>query len=403
MIVVGIALLIVARNVIGSMPPNYQNDDDGSFIQLLQGMAKLLSIAGILFLLAGVGCEIFALHMTSNAARAGVSSSDNIISDGDITTKDDTEVEGDTTTEDDTTIEEDAPTKDDTTIEEDTPTKDDITSEDNTEQPDSATTESNPATENVPAVVSQPKITLSVKGKSAIIMDMDNGAILYEKKAYTKRANASTVKLLTAAVAVEHMPLSKRIKITSYAAKTEPQKLYMRRGDRYYLKDLLYSMLMRSDNDCAVAVAEGTAGSVKKFMRLANQKAQEIGCSNTYFSTPNGLDTNGKQYTTAYDLALITKYAYSNDTVQKILKKKTYRFKSKQGRRHTVRNINILLDSKKYYCVGKTGYTSRAGFCFAGVYTYQGHSYVLITLGCKTSVKRWNDVKKMIRACQSIQ
>lgn len=246
------------------------------------------------------------------------------------------------------------------------------------------------------------KISLSLSGKYAVIMDMDTGKVIYSKNAKTKCHNASTTKLMTAVVAVEkNKSLKKKVRISANASSTIAVKLGMTTGDRYYLKDLLYAMLLPSANDCAVAVAEGTSGSVDKFMKEVNKKVKEIGCKNTQFGTPNGLRSSKAHYTTAYDLALIMQYAYENETIRKILKKKQYSFKSLNGRHHTVTNTNRMLNDKNYYCVGKTGNGWTAKYCFTGVYTYKGHSYVIVTLGSSWEGGRFSDARKMIAACKS--
>jgi len=249
------------------------------------------------------------------------------------------------------------------------------------------------------------KIKLSLTGKCAVIMDMDSGKILYSKNGNVKRHNASTTKLATAIVAVErNKSLKKKIKISGNASNNgssaDTVKLGMSTGDSYYLKDLLHAMLLKSANDTAVAIAEGTSGSEARFMKQVNKKMKKIGCKNTVFGTPNGLRSSNTHYTTAKDLAKIMRYAYQNDTIRKILKKKTYSFKSIRGRRHTVSSTNALLNSKDYYCVGKTGNGWTAQYCYTGVYTYKGHSYVIVTLGNATDGGKWSDAKKMMAACK---
>ncbi len=249
------------------------------------------------------------------------------------------------------------------------------------------------------------KIKLSLTGKSAVIMDIDSGKLLYSKNANVKRHNASTTKLATAIVAVEqNKSLKKKIKISSNVGKigsdADIVKLGMRTGDSYYLKDLLHAMLLKSANDTAVAIAEGTSGSEARFMKQVNKKMKKIGCRKTVFGTPSGLRSSKTHYTTAKDLALITRYAYQNDTIRSILKKKTYSFKSLGGRKHTVSSTNMLLKNKDYYCIGKTGNGDTAKYCYTGVYTYKGHSYVIVSLGNATDGGKWNDAKKMIEACK---
>lgn len=253
----------------------------------------------------------------------------------------------------------------------------------------------------VQAKSSTSRISLSLTGKCAVIMDMDSGKVLYKKNAKTKCHNASTTKLMTAIVAVEkNKSLKKKIKISSNASSTIAVKLGMSTGDLYYLRDLLHGMLLPSANDCAVAIAEGTSGNVDKFMKEVNKKVKTIGCKNTQFGTPNGLRSSKTHYTTAYDLALIMRYAYNNDTIRSILKKKNYSFKSMKGRRHSVTSTNYLLNSKDYYCIGKTGNGWTAKYCYTGVYTYKGHSYVIVSLGNETDAGKWSDAKKMMAACK---
>ena len=253
----------------------------------------------------------------------------------------------------------------------------------------------------VQAKTTASKIDVSITGKYGVIMDMDTGKVLYKKNAKKKCENASTTKLMTAIVAAEkNENLNKKIKISSNASNTMAVKIYMNRGDFYHLSDLMHAMLIRSANDCSVAIAEGTSGSVNRFMKQVNKKAKKIGCKKTHFGTPNGLHTSKPHYTTAYDLALITEYAYNNETIRKILKKKKYSFKSIKGKKHSVETTNLMLKKKKFYCVGKTGNGSVAKYCFTGVYTYEGHSYVIVTLGNRAENGRWSDAKKMIKECK---
>lgn len=247
--------------------------------------------------------------------------------------------------------------------------------------------------------------SLSLSGQRAVIMDMDSGKILYKKNPNVHCHNASTTKLATAIVAVEqNKSLKKKVRISGNASgvgsSSDTVKLGMSTGDSYYLEDLLHGMLLKSANDTSVAIAEGTSGSEARFMKQVNKKMKKIGCKNTVFGSSNGLRSSNTHYTTAKDLALIMRYAYKNDTIRGIMKKKSYSFKSIGGRYHTVSNTNALLSSKDYYCIGKTGNGWTAKYCYTGVYTYKAHSYVLVTLGNATDGGKWSDAKKMIAACK---
>ncbi len=161
---------------------------------------------------------------------------------------------------------------------------------------------------------------LSLDGKYAVILDGETGEVLYKKNAKTKCHNASTTKLMTAITAVEeNANLKKKVKISGNAAGQDGVKLGMYAGEKYYMKDLISAMLILSACDCADAVAEGTSGSVNKFMKVMNKKVKKLGCKNTKFGTPSGLRSSNTHYTTAYDIALITKYAYENKTLRNII------------------------------------------------------------------------------------
>ena len=146
---------------------------------------------------------------------------------------------------------------------------------------------------------------------SAVLMDAESGRILYEKKGEEFLANASTTKILTCILALEEGDLGDQVVISEYAASMPDVQLNITPGERYFLKDLLYALMLESHNDVAVAIAEYLEGNCENFSDKMNQKAKEIGCQNTYFLTPNGLDAVKGQKnhgTTAKDLAQIMRY-----------------------------------------------------------------------------------------------
>ena len=125
---------------------------------------------------------------------------------------------------------------------------------------------------------------------SAVLMDGDSGRVLYEKEGETPRANASTTKVLTCILALEDGKGDDYVQVSSNAAAQPDVRLGIQKGEQYYLEDLLYSLMLQSHNDAAVAIAEHIGGSVEGFAAMMNQKAKEIGCTDTHFVTPNGLD-----------------------------------------------------------------------------------------------------------------
>ena len=162
---------------------------------------------------------------------------------------------------------------------------------------------------------------------SAVLMDGDSGRVLYEKEGETPRANASTTKVLTCILALENGKGDDYVQVSSNAAAQPDVRLGIQKGEQYYLEDLLYSLMLQSHNDAAVAIAEHIGGSVEGFAAMMNQKAKEIGCTDTHFVTPNGLDardSGGSHHTTARDLALIMRYAIQNPMFLKITETRDY-------------------------------------------------------------------------------
>lgn len=238
---------------------------------------------------------------------------------------------------------------------------------------------------------------------SAVLMDGESGRVLYEKDGERPLANASTTKVLTCIVALENSPGDDYVLISQNAASQPEVKLGLQKGEQYYLEDLLYSLMLKSHNDTAVAIAEHCGGSVEGFARMLNRKAKQIGCKNTYFITPNGLDAedeNGKHHTTAKDLALIMRYAIKNETFLHIAQTRDYTFSEITGKRtFSVHNANAFLDMRDGVLAGKTGYTSQAGYCYVCAWEKEGKTFIVSLLGCgwpNHKTYKWSDTKKLL-------
>lgn len=238
---------------------------------------------------------------------------------------------------------------------------------------------------------------------SAVLMDGDSGRVLYEKDGKTPLANASTTKVLTCIVALESSPGDDYVQVSQNAASQPEVRLGLQKGEQYYLEDLLYSLMLKSHNDTAVAIAEHCGGTVEGFARMLNRKAKQIGCKDTYFITPNGLDAqdeNGKHHTTAEDLALIMRYAIKNKTFLHISQTRDYTFSEITGKRtFSVHNANALLDMMDGVLAGKTGYTSQAGYCYVCAWEEEGETFVVSLLGCgwpNHKTYKWSDTKKLL-------
>lgn len=238
---------------------------------------------------------------------------------------------------------------------------------------------------------------------SAVLMDGESGRVLYEKDGERPLANASTTKVLTCIVALENSSGDDYVQVSQNAASQPEVKLGLQKGEQYYLEDLLYSLMLKSHNDTAVAIAEHCGGSVEGFARMLNRKAKQIGCKNTYFITPNGLDAedeNGKHHTTAKDLALIMRYAIKNETFLHIAQTRDYTFSEITGKRtFSVHNANAFLDMRDGVLAGKTGYTSQAGYCYACAWEKEGKTFIVSLLGCgwpNHKTYKWSDTEKLL-------
>lgn len=238
---------------------------------------------------------------------------------------------------------------------------------------------------------------------SAVLMDAGSGRVLYEKNGDDPRANASTTKVLTCILALENGAGDDYVEVSARAAGQPDVQLNMQEGEQYYLEDLLYSLMLESHNDTAVAIAEHIGGSVEGFARMMNEKAAEIGCTDTHFVTPNGLDdedSGGIHHTTAHDLAFIMRYAIRSTTFLKITETREYTFSDLSGKRQfTVHNANALLDMTDGVLSGKTGFTFDAGYCYVCAVQRDGKTFIISLLGCgwpNNKTYKWKDTMTLL-------
>lgn len=240
---------------------------------------------------------------------------------------------------------------------------------------------------------------LSLHALSALLMDASNNRVLYEENGFKRRSMASTTKIMTCIIALENGDLSDVVNVSSYAASMPDVQLGIRNGEQYYLKDCLYSLMLESHNDVAVAIAEHVGGSVEGFATMMNDKARELGCEDTNFVTANGLDANG-HYTTARDLAVIASYAIDNPQFIEITNTSSYVLREiTKGRNHTVTNKNKFLYMMDGAIGIKTGFTSDAGYCFVGAIKRQDKSFISVVLGCgwpPSKNLKWSDTKELM-------
>lgn len=238
--------------------------------------------------------------------------------------------------------------------------------------------------------------------KAAILMDAESGKILFGKSEKKKMANASTTKILTCLYIIEHCDLEEEADVSQNAASQPQVRLGVRKGEKYKVKDLLYGLMLESYNDCAVVLAEHAEESTEKFADKINQEAKKAGAQNTHFVTPNGLDASddgGSHGTTAYDLALIMKKCIQNEKFLKITRTASYSFQDVSGKRSfTCTNHNSLLSSMEGAISGKTGYTSKAGYCYVGAFEESGIRMIAVVLASgwpPHKSYKWTDVKTL--------
>lgn len=228
-----------------------------------------------------------------------------------------------------------------------------------------------------------------ISAQSYCVLDSVTGRVLYESNAHQQMGMASTTKIMTALVALEMGTLSDVATVSAKASRTEGSSLYLKPGEKMTLEDLVYGLLLQSGNDAAIVIAEHIGGSVEEFAGLMNQKAKEIGANDTSFQNPNGLDAEG-HYTTAYDLALITRRALKNDTFAKIAATKSYKVKviGGDGRTIYLTNHNKLLNSLAGCDGVKTGFTKKTGRCLVSSATRNGWQAICVTLNAPND---WKD------------
>lgn len=243
----------------------------------------------------------------------------------------------------------------------------------------------------VPSSEAQAASTSFITAPSAILIDGLTGRPIYSKSPHLRRPQASTTKVMTAMVVLDKMNLNDVIVIPRRVEAVQPSKLYLKGGEKYYVKDLIYAILMKSANDAAEALAIRVGGSVPGFCKLMNEKARSLGAKNTIFKTPNGLPAKG-QYSTAYDLALIMRRAERYPFLVKALTMKSTTIQSLGGRKIFFKSHNKMLWSEKFDVIGKTGYTRSSSYCFVGRIN---EKYKDVFLGLLGSKKLWVDVRRL--------
>ncbi|MFY4775928.1 D-alanyl-D-alanine carboxypeptidase family protein [Metabacillus sp. RGM 3146] len=236
----------------------------------------------------------------------------------------------------------------------------------------------------------QSKTAQGVSAQSAILMDQKTGRILYAKDEHTKRRIASITKIMTAVLAVESGKLNDMVTVSPRAVGTEGSSVYLKPGEKIKLKDLVYGLMLRSGNDAAMAIADYVGGSKEGFVHLMNEKAEQIGMQDTAFANPHGLDDSDNHYSTAYDMALLMRYAMQDPTFKNVSGTKVYRAPNPDEKWDRIwKNKNKLLTTLYEYCTGgKTGYTKLAKRTLVTTASKEGRDFIAVTINAPDD---WND------------
>ena len=212
-----------------------------------------------------------------------------------------------------------------------------------------------------------------------ILMDMNSGRILAGKNYNTKALIASITKIMTCIIAIESGKLDETVKVTDIIKDSYGSGIYIEKDEEITLRDLLYGLMLRSGNDAALMVAEYIGGNIPKFVEIMNNKAKEIGMTKTKFVNPSGLDnTDQGNYSTAYDMAILTRYAMQNEEYKKIVKTKKYTVKTNK-KTYIWKNKNKLLN-EEYITGGKTGYTEKAKRTLVSTASSDNMNLVVVTI-----------------------
>lgn len=239
---------------------------------------------------------------------------------------------------------------------------------------------------------------LTVSSNCALLIEADTGKVIYAKHANTKVSSAPVAKIMTAIIALQKSSLTAKVTASQLATNQEQTKLGMKKGESFYMRDLLYSILVTSHNDAAMAIAEHVGGTSAEFTSLMNSRAKALGCTNTKFTTPTGLTNDSKHYTTASDIGKIVRYAWKSTNFRKMVSTSSYSFKSLSGNSYLLSTNNSLLGKMTGILGVKGSYTSWDKSCFVGaIRGKNGKTYFSVTLGASTSAARWNDSKTLLK------
>ncbi|MCL2169277.1 MAG: D-alanyl-D-alanine carboxypeptidase [Defluviitaleaceae bacterium] len=238
----------------------------------------------------------------------------------------------------------------------------------------------------------------SVEATGAVLVEVDSGRVLWGKSENDQLAMASTTKIMTAMMVLEYGGLDETVTVSKRAASAPKVKMHLQTGEEIKLGDLLYALMLQSSNDAAVAIAEHIGGSVEDFCAAMTARAHELGAVNTVFETASGLDTDN-HYSTAADLATITRYALENPAFVELIATPAHHAVSNRTS-YSITNKNRLLNEYQGAFGVKTGFTNKAGHCFVGAAQRNDMQLVSVVLasgwGNRGKEQKWVDTKRLL-------
>ena len=243
------------------------------------------------------------------------------------------------------------------------------------------------------------ELETSLYAQAAVLLDASSGRVLFEKNGKQFLPVASTTKIMTCILALEYGEEEDYCEVSANAASQPQVRLGLSAGRRFRLIDLLYAMMLESDNDAAVVVAEHIGGSEEGFAQMMNRKARELGMEDSWFVTANGLDRDGNG-STACDMAVLSAYALENDRFLQIIATQSWSFADETGSvSYTVTNHDAFLSQMSGALGIKTGYTGAAGYCFAGALWREGKKLVAVVLATgwpPNRSRKWSDMARLM-------
>jgi serine-type D-Ala-D-Ala carboxypeptidase (penicillin-binding protein 5/6) len=235
----------------------------------------------------------------------------------------------------------------------------------------------------------------AIEAASAVLVDARDGAVLYRRNAQVRRQIASTTKLMTALLALEQLPLRRRLSAPAYHAGPQESLIGLEPGERMTVRDLLRGLLLASANDAAVTLAGGVAGSVPRFVGEMNRKAVAVGLADTHYANPVGLDQR-RNFSTAFDLVRLSRMLLRNRTFARIVRMPQARLRSGL-RPRLIENRNDLVERFRWIVGVKTGHTARAGYVLVGAARRKGVRLLSVVLGEPSLAQRDRDTLALLR------